>query len=194
MQSIISNLNNEEGSAIVMALIVLAMLTIIGIVSTSDTVFELQIVRNEAMYRRNFYRAESAIVEAAQRLEESDVGDSLPFSTSYTWLNNAVDAPTNMANMASWNDSADNPNWSNPPNWTVMPPPGEISSASNNMDDPADNRNNTRYAALCNGIAARNSLSMTGGGNLYAYSIYGLFDSTANQGRSLIRMGYYKSF
>ena len=180
MQSIISNLNNEEGSAIVMALIVLAMLTIIGIVSTSDTVFELQIVRNEAIYRRNFYRAESAIVEAAQRLEESNAGDSLPISTSYTWLNNAL-AP-DLTAMVSWKDDLDPPNWEN------------RSEASNNMDDPADNRNNTRYAAICNGIAAGNSLSMTGGGNLYAYSIYGLFDSTANQGRSLIRMGYYKSF
>jgi len=183
MQRIISNLNNEEGSAIVMALIVLAMLTIIGIVSTSDTVFDLQIVRNEAIYRRNFYRAESAIVEAGQRLEKSDAGDSLPISTSYTWLSNASTAP-DLADMASWKDTADPPNWEN------------RSEASNNMDDPADTsaRNNTRYAVTCDGIAAGNSLSMTGGGNLYAYSIYGLFDSTANQGRSLIRMGYYKSF
>ena len=47
---------------------ILVILTIIGIASSSNTVFELQIVRNEAMYRRNFYRAESAIVEAGQRL------------------------------------------------------------------------------------------------------------------------------
>ncbi len=89
MQRLISNLNNEKGSAIVIALIVLVMLTIIGTVSTSNTVFELQIVRNEAIYRRNFYRAESAIVEAAQRLETSGSADLLPITTTYNWLNTA---------------------------------------------------------------------------------------------------------
>ncbi len=193
MHKIISSLNNEEGSAIVMALIVLAMLTIIGIVSTNDTVFELQIVRNEAMYRRNFYRAESAIVEAAQRLETSNAADSLPTTTSYKWLNNAVGAP-DMEDMASWKDNADIPDWDDPTNWINPPWPqlASPSSPANNMDDPADNRNNTRYAALCNGIAAGSSLSMTNGSNLYSYSIYGLFDSTADQGRSLIKMGYYR--
>ena len=191
MQRLISNLNNEEGSAIVMALIVLAMLTIIGIVSSSNTVFELQIVRNEAIYRRNFYRAESAIVEAAQRLETSNAADSLPISTPYKWLNPALGAP-NMAAMGSWKDNADPPGWIDPPNWTADGFPK--SDASNNMDDPADNRNNTRYAAICNGIAAGSSLSMTAGSNLYSYSIFGLFDSTADQGRSLIQMGYDKIF
>ncbi len=191
MQRVISNLDNEEGSAIVMALIVLVMLTIIGVVSTSNTVFELQIVRNEAIYRRNFYRAESAIVEAAQRLETSSAADLLPISTSYDWLNNALGAP-DLADISSWKDNADPPNWIDPPNWPVDGFPKSF--ASNNMDAPADLRNNTRYAAICNGIAAGSSLSMTGGSNLYSYSIYGLFDSTANQGRSLIKMGYYKSF
>ena len=191
MQRLISNLNNEEGSAIVMAMIVLAMLTIIGIVSSSNTVFELQIVRNEAIYRRNFYRAESAIVEAAQRLETSSAADLLPISTSYNWLNNALGAP-DMEDMDSWKDDADPPNWIDPPNWTPDGLPKSF--ASNNMDAPADLRNNTRYSVICNGIAAGSSLSMTGGSNLYSYSVYGLFDSTADQGRSLIKMGYYKSF
>ena len=191
MQRIISNLNNEQGSAIVIALIVLVILTIIGIVSTSDTVFELQIVRNEAIYRRNFYRAESAIVESGQRLETSIPADSLPTTTTYKWLNNAVGAP-DMENMGSWKDNADPPGWVDPPNWTADGFPK--SDTSINMDDPADNRNNTRYAAICNGIAAGSSLSMTNGSNLYSYSVYGLFDSTANQGRSLIKMGYYKVF
>jgi Tfp pilus assembly protein PilX len=196
MQRIIFNLDNEQGSAIVMALIVLVILTIIGIVSTSDTVFELQIVRNEAMYRRNFYRAESAIVESAQLLETSTPADSLPTSPTFGWLETAVGAP-DMENLASWKHDTDPPSWTDPPGWTAAgwPELGTLrSAASINMDDPADQRNNTRYAAICNGIAAGSSLSMTNGSNLYAYSVYGLFDSTTNQGRSLIRMGYYKSF
>ena len=196
MSKIISNLNNEKGSAIVIALIVLVMLTIIGTVSTSNTVFELQIVRNEAIYRRNFYRAESAIVEAAQGLETASPADSLPISTTFNWLNTAVNAP-DLADMASWKDNADPPDWIDPSGWTALGWPATFASksfASNNMDNPADLRNNTRYSVICNGIAAGSSLSMTNGSNLYAYSVYGLFDSTANQGRSLIKMGYYKVF
>jgi len=198
MQRLISNLNNEEGSAIVMALIVLVMLTIIGTVSTSNTVFELQIVRNEAIYRRNFYRAESAIVEAAQRLETSGSSDLLPLTTTYKWLNAASGAfvAPDLADIDSWKNDTDPPSWVDPPNWIANgwpPDPAPKSDVSNNMN-PADNRNNTRYVAICDGIAAGSSLSMTGGSNLYAYSVYGLFDSTADQGRSLIKMGYYKVF
>ena len=196
MQRVISKLNNEEGSAIVMALIVLVMLTIIGTVSTSNTVFELQIVRNEAIYRRNFYRAESAIVEAAQRLETSAPANLLPVTTTFSWLNNALDAP-DLADMASWKDNSDPPIWIDPPAWTDPPWPATGASksfASNNMDAPADTRNNTRYSVICNGIAGGSSLSLTNGSNLYSYSVYGLFDSTADQGRSLIKMGYYKVF
>ena len=193
MQRIISNLNNEQGSAIVMAMMVLAMLTIIGIVSTSDTVFELEIVRNEAIYRRNFYRAESAIVEAAQMLETATPADSLPISTTFNWLHNAVDAPLDMADMASWKDDADPPNWSDLLAWPTQPAGVPPSSAANNMN-PANTRNNTRYAVILNSKAAGSSLGMTNGAALYSYSIYGLFDSTAGQGRSLIRMGYNKMF
>ena len=192
MQKVISNLNNENGSAIVMALMILVILTIIGIASSTNTVFELQIVRNEAMYRRNFYRAESAIVESAQRLEDETIAANLlPDTSPFNWLNAALGAP-DMADMGSWKVDTDPPGWINPPLWPADGLPK--SNAANNMDDPGDNRNNTRYAAICNGIAAGSSLSMTGGSNLYSYSIYGLFDSTANQGRSLIMMGYYKAF
>ena len=71
MKEIISKLNNEEGSAIVIALIILVLLTMIGITASDNTVIELQIVRNEAIYRQNFYRAEAAVIEAAEILEDT---------------------------------------------------------------------------------------------------------------------------
>lgn len=171
MKRIISNLNNEEGSAIVIALIILVLLTMIGIVSTDNTVIELQIVRNDAIYKQNFYRAESAVVELGQIMEDNDI--STP--ASYDWLTNSA-AALDMEVVANWD-------------WNA----GGNSQLSLNMDNAADVNNNTAQAAISNGIASGGSLDMTGT-NLYDYSVYGLFDSTAGRGRSMIMMGYRKRF
>ena len=154
----ISNLNNEEGSVIIIALIVLVAITMIGIVSIDDTSVELKIVRNEAIYRHNLYRAESAVIEAAQFLDDNP--------GNYPWI------PTVSA---TW--------FENPNNWTAA-----NSNLSNNMNNPADPNNNTRYAARLNKVVG--SKKMTAQSSLYSYSIYGLFDSTAGQGQSIVRMGY----
>ncbi len=188
MHKMISNLNNEEGSAIVIALIILVLLTMIGITATDNTVIELQIVRNEAIYRQNFYRAEAAVIEAAEILQdETDTTLLMPVTTTYNWLRNNTSVNADMTDITNWKDNADPPTWLD--NDGLL---GPDSASSNNMDDAGDLSNNTRYAAIANGIAAGSSLSMTGGSNLYAYSIYGLFDSVSGQGRSLISMGYNK--
>lgn len=167
MKRMISNLNNEEGSAIVIALIILVLLTMIGIVATDNTVIELQIVRNEAIYKQNFYRAEAAVVELGQIMEDNDL------LASYDWL-------TDKSTALDMEDVG---------NWTV----GVNSQLSANMDSAAGPNNDVAQAAVSNGVAGGGSLDMTGT-NLYDYSVYGLFDSTVGQGRSLIMMGYRKRF
>jgi len=190
MKEIISKLNNEEGSAIVIALIILVLLTMIGITATDNTVIELQIVRNEAIYRQNFYKAEAAVIEAAERMEDqTNTAMLMPSTTTWGWLRNKTSVNADMTDITNWKDNADHPNWLD--NDGLLGPDSE---SSNNMDVVADLRNNTRYATISNGIAGGASLSMTGGSNLYSYSIYGLFDSTSGQGRSLILMGYNRRF
>ena len=152
----ISTLKNEEGSVIIIALMVLVAITMIGIVSTDDTAVELKIVRNEAIYRHNLYRAESAVLEAAQFMD-----DNLPFNA--TWKNTVGADP-----------------YETPVNWNAG-----NSTLSNNMNNP---NNNTRYAAHRTGVAG--SKKMTAKTSLYAYYVYGFFDSTTGQGRSMVRMGY----
>jgi Tfp pilus assembly protein PilX len=171
MEKIISKLNNEEGSAIIIALIILVLLTMIGITATDNTVIELQIVRNEAIYRQNFYKAEGSVIELAQIMEVNNI--STP--ASFDWLTDKSTA-LDMTIVGNWN-------------WNA----GGNSQLSNNLN-AADATNNTAQAAVSNGITAGSSLSMTGGSNLYSYSIFGLFDSTSGQGRSLILMGYNKRF
>ena len=53
-------LNNEDGSTIVLAMLILAVLTILGISSINTSSIELQIVHNEKIYQREFYVADSA--------------------------------------------------------------------------------------------------------------------------------------
>ena len=162
VEKIISNLKNEEGSVIVIVLIILVALTMIGIVSMDNTVVELQIVRNETIYRQNLYKAESAAIEAAQFMDDNNL------NINRNWISTA--GPDNYATTALW-DNTD-------------------SMLSNNMNNPA--QNNVRYAARFNEIVG--SQNMTNLTFLYAYSVYGRFNSTTGQGRSLIRMGYNKRY
>ncbi len=172
MKRFISNLNNEEGSAIVIALIILVLLTMIGISATDNTVIELQIVRNEAIYRQNFYKAEGAVIELGQIMEDNDIS----LAASWDWLTDEA-AALDMEVIG---------------NWDLTPGTGN-SQLSNNINDAGDPANNTSQAAISNGVADGASLDMTTT-NLFDYSVYGLFDSTSGQGRSMIMMGYRKRF
>jgi Tfp pilus assembly protein PilX len=61
--------NNEKGSIIVIALLVLSVLTIIAFSATSNSIYETQIIRNEHLYHLDFYLADSGWKEAAMWLE-----------------------------------------------------------------------------------------------------------------------------
>ena len=54
-------LKNEEGSVIVMAIMILAVLTLIGVISMRTSLNEQHITTNSLLYQTNFYAAESGI-------------------------------------------------------------------------------------------------------------------------------------
>ena len=64
-----SIINNERGSVILLAVVMLVLLTIVGISTTNTSSIELQIVKNEKMYKKCFYKAEAGAFEAAQKIE-----------------------------------------------------------------------------------------------------------------------------
>jgi len=70
MQKMISNIKNEEGSAIIIALLILVLLTIIGTSATQTTVIELAIVRNDLVHKDQLYRADGAVMQASQWIED----------------------------------------------------------------------------------------------------------------------------
>lgn len=60
MKSITRPLRNEDGSAIVLALMILVLLTIIGISASNTTNTEVQIASNDKFHKITFYAAEAA--------------------------------------------------------------------------------------------------------------------------------------
>jgi len=63
-------IRNEDGTVLVIALIILVFLTLIGITITATTEVEIQIAGNERLYKDNLYTAEAAAMECAQWMEE----------------------------------------------------------------------------------------------------------------------------
>jgi Tfp pilus assembly protein PilX len=75
-----SPLNSQDGHvAIVAALVILTLLTIIGISASRVANNEVTMARNESVHQRNFYLAEGAAMEAVDRLTHTvNLKDNVP--------------------------------------------------------------------------------------------------------------------
>ena len=83
---------NEEGSVLVVALIILVLLTIIGISASDISNIEIQIAGNERIYKRNFYRAEAAAMHGIQLMEDAELDlDPPPWLKKDKTLNELID-------------------------------------------------------------------------------------------------------
>lgn len=68
------NVGNEKGVVLVTALIILALLMVIGTSLTMTTSIEMSIARNEKVAQTAFYRAENARVIAAEAIQTASGG------------------------------------------------------------------------------------------------------------------------
>lgn len=163
-------LKNEEGSAIVVALMILMIITIIGISSSNTTTVELQIVRNDGIYKQNLYLAEAAAQEAVQLIWNISRTD--PFlleRRSPVWLND--DAVIDMTDIGTWDDDgADN----------------DDTALVSSLDADAS------LAVEDVGIASGGSLDISSGTNAHDFTVYGL--GTHNNGRAFIQIGYRERY
>ena len=157
-----STLGNEEGVLIVAALLLLTVLTIIGIHSTQTSMFESQIVRNFNVYKRDFYFAEGAVMEAGQIVE--DETDPLVFEKfTRPWMN---DKDVDMLDLDNWDSSGDA---NDTAIRAAIDPECELSvvkgrpAPGTSLEDP-----------------------------LIQYHIFGLYGRTGGEGQALIMAGYKK--
>lgn len=166
---------NEDGFVLVTALLIMVLLTILGIAATNTAITELQISANDRDYKRNFYRAEGAVMEAAQILEnETDKEELLPGMTTKPWLQ-SIDA----SDYSSYDDSMKK----------AVKLMEKAEGAS--LDDSTSE---VRYATFSRGVAKGSkgaSLSMSGT-TVREYSVYGRSEERA--GDVMVEIGYKKRF
>jgi len=70
MEPKIKMINNDRGSIMVVALLLLVFLTIIGITATNNSRMESNITRNSQIYKRDFFVADSGWRAAAMNLQD----------------------------------------------------------------------------------------------------------------------------
>lgn len=168
----LNRLGNENGSVMVLALLMLALLSIMGVSATTTSTIELQIAANDKNYKQNFYKAEGGSMEAATRLEnETDTTILIERTPAYL---NAYDSSVDMTQSSNWDydDAGGDDN-------------------AETADAIVDSNGTTYFSIIDIGIADGSSLSL-GGTNLHEYAIYGLYKNT--DGESLVEVGYRKRF
>jgi type IV pilus assembly protein PilX len=90
MKTIKSILRNDGGSVIVAAILVLALVTIIGLAATNTSTTEMQIAANSLLYERVFYWAEAGLEHVKEGLK----------TTLRTPANLSIIATTGRANWS----------------------------------------------------------------------------------------------
>ncbi len=111
----VKQLNNESGTALVVALLVLVALTVLGLASINTSSIEIGISGNERVYRQNLNIAESASLHGLKEIQNmdsiNDYDDLMPDTTSLVWLSNPGSS-TFFEDPANWDyndaDSDDN--------------------------------------------------------------------------------------
>ena len=167
----------EQGSAILVVLLFLAMMTLVGAWATRGANTEVSIAGNETRLKRSFYRAEAAVLEAAFLLE-NQLSDDLKDHDSIDWLWNALNgAPNDLSAIANWDfDTQD----------------GDDTAFETTLDLDGDGNVDATaaFAVHDKGGAAGSSLVMTNATTVRSYAVFGLQDSP--EGRALIEVGYKK--
>ncbi|HDR15352.1 MAG TPA: hypothetical protein ENN79_07730, partial [Desulfobacteraceae bacterium] len=120
----------ESGAAIVITMLMLALFTMLGIGASAVSIIEVKTAANDKIFKEGFYLAESAAMEAVQRIENTS-GEVLS-SGSIPWISTRSGTTIDVASSI-WNGS---------------------NSSCSSMEG------NTRYAAVDQGIAAGSSLGM----------------------------------
>ena len=173
-------LRNEDGSVMVVGLLVLVMASLIGIAATTTSTIEVEVAGNDKTYKQNFYRAEGAAVLAGQLLENEKDATELydlpygkpdpenPAEPPDEWLRNEMDDlpyPDNIGNGYNWDPNMDYS--------------GEALCEDN------------RFLAFHEGTAEGSSLDVSGS-TLHCFTIFGR--SEMDRGSVVVEIGYRKRY
>lgn len=168
-----NTVSDEKGSVLVIALVMLALLTTLGIMSTNTTSIDLQIAQNERIHRQNFNMAEAANMLAVQRVinELEDLGDWN--DAAYDWIhvcdeNSAAGCahPFRDTTDSAWTDDA-------------------ITLTVNGLS--------AKYLAEYNGEFSGASIKVPATDKMYKFTCYGLYQD-ASRGEVLVETAMTRRF
>jgi len=170
MKIIKKTVSDERGFVLIASLMMLTVLMVIGIAATNTTTIELQISGNDKLAKQNFYGAEAAAMECAQRLEnEVDTDKLRPSRTPFPWL---FDFPAS--------GSSDFVDPAKP--FSSISDPWQVSGLDTDI----------QFGAISNGkVKGKHaaSLKMTASA-VHSFSLYG--QATRGNGQKIIEIGYLK--
>lgn len=194
---------DEQGTAIVAALLILLLLTFVALTATDTTINEKAMIRSEALFDQNFSLSESAALEGLQKLANMDndaVKDLLPKRLASGSTNEELLIGSDSEEMKDIVEVLD-----------VSGDGGHADGVIDKQDFYTDTNGNGQYdtgeeianpsfersnigadtyrTAMMLPIANGDSLSVTTAtSRLYRYNTFGL--SEDNGGKSLILVGY----
>jgi hypothetical protein len=98
MTFLIRTCGHEEGSAIVLALVFLVVLTLIGVFSSRTATIDIQIASNEIPYHQNFYIAEGGVQREAAEVARGSypIANALVPQTLATQGSGSLPAPAHQ--------------------------------------------------------------------------------------------------
>ncbi len=96
--------NGERGSATVITLLALVILTLLGISALNRTRSDILVTGNERVYRANLARAEAA---ARQGIAEVKLKKAKPQDATVTWLHTALPNADNLMADENWGTASE---------------------------------------------------------------------------------------
>jgi hypothetical protein len=168
MVSPLKSLTNENGSAIVIALMLLSLLTVMGIWSTRKSNVETLIAGNEVARKQTFFRTESGVIEGAYAIKDAAASDLTAWNLD--WLTKK-ELALDMTDPANWD----------------FDQLGGDDTAVPTTADP-----DVGFCALDKGITSGDSLVMTNASQVRTYAVYSFHDS--RDGQALMEVGYKRRF
>jgi Tfp pilus assembly protein PilX len=160
-----SPLNSQDGYlAIVAALVILTLLTIIGISASRVANNEVTMARNESIHQRNFYLAEGAAMEAVDLLTHTaNLKDNVP-----AWMEKGA-GRLGVDTLRSYLKNAQSDTQ------TVIPQASAAADA-----------NRATFVAGVEGVAPGGSLGM----HVPTVYILGIYGRCEWNGESIVKIGY----
>lgn len=164
------SLNLAKGSILMVVVLVMAALSLLGLLAIQMTVVELEIARNHRDLRENFYLAEAAAMEGIQRLLNTPAVDLA--ECHLDWHHSLADVDEGEIDF------------DDPAFWRLdeLPSRDTLTSAL----DPG-----TYLAAAESRVAGGSSL-ITTGSRLYVNRVYGY--CTKYHADALVLVGYYMRY